>query len=1388
MSIEITSPVRQRPADGGALVSNDGTLQADGGRISLTAAAADGIVQNLVRAGGRISANTDAATGRRGEVVIAGTGGAVIIEGQVDARGLAAGQRGGTIEVVADRVLAAAGARIDASGTAGGGEIAFGQTRQGSATPRRAERTGVAAGAELRADATVLGQGGRIVLHSTEATAMDGRLSARGGPQGGDGGFIEVSGGHGLRVTGSMDAGAPAGNAGTVLIDPVSLTITDAPDPDPGDDNAYITPGSITGTSGALILQADTLINVNAFINKPTGDLTLNSGGDINVNQGIFTNSGGSLTLLAGGNITLFQQLRVDNALTMNAAGSIVTNTAAIDGNAISMVAGGSISVGARVVAAGTLTMNASGDILITNPSGGTFSSSGPMSLTAGGNLQSIRQMQTAAGDMTLGATAGNVVLNGQTVAAGALGISAGGNIAINASAFGDQFRIVAGGDFSLPNNANVAVIASGAGTAPGAVTGLLAAGGSIRLGVLSEVRGNGLRILAAYDPTTDGVDLTRPGSLSIGGLVNGYTGGNLSNGVWTNPVQLGAGTGGITQSGFPTQITADTLNVVSGGDAIFGSPLFIRTLGASNVRGNLSLTLDYLLVSGSPAVPANVTGEIRVGGIFDLLERTNGITQAAGSSIITPRLNVSTEGTGASVALLGNNLIDELGPVSANGDITIRNVTNLTVAGTVTGGGVGLDTVSIAVDGPGASLMVTGAIAAGNGLFSLTAAGDVTIATGASVTSTNAGQTGSAIGAGVQGGSPIPGSTATLRLAGTVGMAGGLTLASGTGGIQQTGGSVSAGRLILLPGGDVRLDGGVNAIATLAAVDVPGALRIVNGATDLTIGEAVTANIIELTTQGTLLVQPGSTFAGGFLEAAERISLRANGLDLPPASFPPGLTVRAPVVEIAPAAPRPMQVALSAAGTAIPNALMLADLEIGQIGATDTLRFGATSIGGAITATATQLEISGNLDFAGGPTLEVGRLDLRSLGDITQLNGTLLGADILAGQAGSAVTLPNVSLGYLDDLSAGGDIVLSIGSLLRLRGTLSTPGTATLSTPNGIEATGAGRASVGELRVSAVEGSVLLAGQNAIGRLGESSIFGDLVLVNTGPSLTIPSGSLVEVGGIGTVTATAGSITVDGTIRASELSLSAPAGTVAVNGFSAIAFAGGLALSGQTVTVNGLIAGTSGITVDASQSASLAGIAQTPSLSITSPSISFGGLDASSSSVALFLGGSGSASGALTAATLRVTDGASAVLTGSITGDTTGTAAALGRRFAGGTQLGDPPPNQFDYLFNDCPLAASVCARPEPPVPPIPPTELPVTPPIELPFTLPNETPSSFDVPAFTVADNPRGLMGGLIPAEQPPSNPLVRIPVLPFVTQSGRDTSEDRELAPPNIRAEDF
>ena len=63
LSLDVTNQVTQAPAnkDGTtatALVTNTGVIVADGGTVQLTARAADGIVQNLVRAGGKIRAAT----------------------------------------------------------------------------------------------------------------------------------------------------------------------------------------------------------------------------------------------------------------------------------------------------------------------------------------------------------------------------------------------------------------------------------------------------------------------------------------------------------------------------------------------------------------------------------------------------------------------------------------------------------------------------------------------------------------------------------------------------------------------------------------------------------------------------------------------------------------------------------------------------------------------------------------------------------------------------------------------------------------------------------------------------------------------------------------------------------------------------------------------------------------------------------------------------------------------------------------------------------------------------------------------------------------------------------------------------------------------------------
>ncbi|HET8995383.1 MAG TPA: filamentous hemagglutinin N-terminal domain-containing protein, partial [Acetobacteraceae bacterium] len=161
VAIDVTGQVRQVPLgpDGKpvtALVTNTGIVRADGGTVQLTAQAADGIVQTLVEAGGRIQA--DSAGSRTGTIVLSGLGGAIRISGQLDARGRAPDSAGGRI--VADTngdVLVGSSARIDASGSTGGGMIVLGTTlaRAASgpavASTLTARRTRIDAGAKIAA-------------------------------------------------------------------------------------------------------------------------------------------------------------------------------------------------------------------------------------------------------------------------------------------------------------------------------------------------------------------------------------------------------------------------------------------------------------------------------------------------------------------------------------------------------------------------------------------------------------------------------------------------------------------------------------------------------------------------------------------------------------------------------------------------------------------------------------------------------------------------------------------------------------------------------------------------------------------------------------------------------------------------------------------------------------------------------------------------------------------------------------------------------------------------------------------------------------------------------------------------------------------------------------
>jgi len=216
-----------------AAINNSGSITAAGGQVAVLASAMGDAMATVINQSGVIRANS--AVERNGMIVLSGGGtGVVHVSGTLDASGTAAGQSGGTVRVLGDKVALDGGASIDVSGAAGGGTALVGGDYQGSnAAVQNASRTYIAAGAAIRADATDSGNGGKVVVWADGDTRHSGAISARGGANGGDGGFVEVSGKQLLDLHGSVDVAAPAGSGGRVLLDPQDILINTSVQPSP---------------------------------------------------------------------------------------------------------------------------------------------------------------------------------------------------------------------------------------------------------------------------------------------------------------------------------------------------------------------------------------------------------------------------------------------------------------------------------------------------------------------------------------------------------------------------------------------------------------------------------------------------------------------------------------------------------------------------------------------------------------------------------------------------------------------------------------------------------------------------------------------------------------------------------------------------------------------------------------------------------------------------------------------------------------------------------------------------------------------------------------------------------------------------------------------------
>ena len=172
---------------------------------------------------------TGLSVGDDGSVRLTSTGsriptamGDVIASGRLSVE--SAVSEGGQIAVLGDRI-GILDAQLLASGAADGGNIRLGGDYQGLGPLPTAERILVDADSAIFADAIAYGDGGRVIVWSDDTTRYAGHTSVRGGQLSGDGGFVEVSGKVNLDFQGSVEASAPQGASGSLLLDPERIII-----------------------------------------------------------------------------------------------------------------------------------------------------------------------------------------------------------------------------------------------------------------------------------------------------------------------------------------------------------------------------------------------------------------------------------------------------------------------------------------------------------------------------------------------------------------------------------------------------------------------------------------------------------------------------------------------------------------------------------------------------------------------------------------------------------------------------------------------------------------------------------------------------------------------------------------------------------------------------------------------------------------------------------------------------------------------------------------------------------------------------------------------------------------------------------------------------------
>ena len=417
----------------GEITMTGGSLKAPSGEIKIASVTSPGQV-NLTTSSGTSGFQVDSfaslgsvalsygatldASGASGGTVVIRSGQLVMENAITKASSVAQGEAGGIVHLLGEEITLAGSTAITASGDAAGGTILVGGNLHGEGPVPNAQRTHVGPDATISADALTNGDGGEVIVWADGITEFYGDISARGGVEGGNGGFVETSGKQVLHAWGLVDVSAANGSGGTWLLDPANVTIQSAA-------------GSIDGTGNPFTgTTADSTVSDAAI------ETALNSGGGVNVIISTDTDLGPGNqdgNIVQNADATIEKTQGTEATLTLNAANNIELNggiESTSDVLHVMLTANDSAQTAHDPNAnAGNITINAQ---ILTN--GGSFTSKAVgFTSTANGMITTTPNSGGIdSGAVTIEAT-GGILMDGSRIETSSQGTDTPGKVTITA-------------------------------------------------------------------------------------------------------------------------------------------------------------------------------------------------------------------------------------------------------------------------------------------------------------------------------------------------------------------------------------------------------------------------------------------------------------------------------------------------------------------------------------------------------------------------------------------------------------------------------------------------------------------------------------------------------------------------------------------------------------------------------------------------------------------------------------------------------------------------------------------------------------------------------------------------------------------------------------------